>query len=750
MKVDNKFLKKYKKEMTSIMKDSFPDKNEDEIKDLINELIKERVQDIDVTLDNNFTEESRTTKALSVLDWVLDREPIIAGNGTFYKNQLNTINPIAKMLENFLTKRKAFKKEMFKITDTSSNQYRTLDLSQSNEKINANSYYGASGAPSSAFFSEYSGPATTGGAQSVISTAEQMFEGFVADNYLFINLTEAIEWIKCVMKPFVDNDEHIDSFINKKSIYEVSDRILSKIINTEYNDEEVLIAYLSKFSDEELSVLYYKNNLEEFIRDHTIIRSFITDIFESVLNLEYADKNDDEWFTKVPKEYKEDFIGKTQKDWNKFVNNMYFMDPNNPPENIMGLLCSLNAYVIKYVYCRYLSFDRIYRLKNFKRRVVTVIDTDSNILSMDTICNFILDEVTERQSYGRSKENNDFIVINMMAFMLTNAVTDILLFYGEESNIPEDYRPIFNMKNEFYFSRLLIGTTKKRYISKILLREGNLMNPPKKDIKGFDFKKATCSEFAEKVYMDLITKYIIEEKGEINLRGILQELTKFKNMIHDSIENGETTYLPNASAKEFGAYKDPSSQQSVGAVMAWNMIETNKQIELPSKVSILKLNIFDESDIDDMKETYPEIHDIIINNIFHDETGIFVTKSWENGIEIVNPRLKEWYKEIPSKYRSKYKKLGVQAWNEFAENYEGDEKGHYTYKVKGLQAIAIPANTKIPEWCKPYIDYDVVIDNILAPFTPVLEIFKSKQLKHGKTRNGVDRSSTRFSNIIKF
>ena len=41
-----------------------------------------------------------------------------------------------------------------------------------------------------------------------------------------------------------------------------------------------------------------------------------------------------------------------------------------------------------------------------------------------------------------------------------------------------------------WFLRLIIGKTKKRYISRITLREGNLMNPPKYDIKGFDFKKS--------------------------------------------------------------------------------------------------------------------------------------------------------------------------------------------------------------------------------------------------------------------
>ena len=324
MKVDNKYLKKYKKSMLSIMKDMFPNEDDDKLEKIILDMIKERIQDPIVTLDNNFTHEQRETTALAVLDWCLEKDPIIAGNGTFYKNQEQSINPIAKMLENFLSKRKAYKKEMFKIEDTQSPKYKEFDLRQSIEKINANSYYGASGAPSSAFYSLYSGPATTASAQSVISTAEQMFEGFIADNYIFLNLTEAIEWINAAMKSFLNGDEFIDDFIQLKSTYEVSDRILSKIMNPCDDDEEVLLSYLDKFSDKELSVIYYKNNMEEFIRDHEEIQDLILEIFENVENLEYVDKKDDNWFKHIPDEYKVDFRGKTQKDWNKFVDRSFF------------------------------------------------------------------------------------------------------------------------------------------------------------------------------------------------------------------------------------------------------------------------------------------------------------------------------------------------------------------------------------------------------------------------------------------
>lgn len=158
MKADSKYLNKYIKSMTDVMLQINPSWDKDKVKSVILDMIKDQACNPQVTLDNNYTGESRDTTLLSVFDWVLDRKPIICGNGTFYKNQYEAINPIAKMLEDFLSQRKAYKKKMFQVEDSTSPRYKDLDRQQINEKVNSNSYYGASGAPSSAFYSKWSGP----------------------------------------------------------------------------------------------------------------------------------------------------------------------------------------------------------------------------------------------------------------------------------------------------------------------------------------------------------------------------------------------------------------------------------------------------------------------------------------------------------------------------------------------------------------------------------------------------------------
>ena len=174
----------------------------------------------------------------------------------------------------------------------------------------------------------------------------------------------------------------------------------------------------------------------------------------------------------------------------------------------------------------------------------------------------------------------------------------------------------------------------------------------------------------------------------------------------EDIECGNLTYLPIANAKELSAYADPGSEQSVRGVLAWNSIYPDSQIDLPSKVKMLKLTIFKEEDIFPLKDTEPEIYDTIMREVFNDHSGVFVTRGMKNGKPVV--------------------------------------------KSKGLQVLAIPSNGSIPEWVKPYIDYGSVIGTILSPFKSVTDLLKLNCVSTGYKKNGVNRETESFTNIITF
>ena len=697
------FIKEYVDEITDNISRMRPQWDATKIRAHVEKKLYAQVQNPRIVMDNNVLHENREATMISVLDWINERKPIIAGNATFYKNQNEAINPIANMLDNMADRRKSFKKMMFSIDDFESPEYKDLDLKQANEKVNMNSYYGASGSPWSAFFSQWSGAATTGTAQSVISTTYTTFEAFIGDNYLFIDLDEFFHWCKDVLKR--DKDFKIDSFILRKNDEDVVQRMKKKFYKWKDSYEDHIRSFLNSFSIEDLTRLYYKNNLQEFIKDHKEIITIYQTILENVPTLPLLEKDDKDWREKIPSfisptVLEEENI-KSVKDWNKYALREMFCDPNALPSAVKEDVVTFVAYLKKYVYAQYLSFDRIYRLKNFYRNTVTVIDTDSNILTLDAWVDFTKAHIMEGD-YGRNNMNNIFIIINTIAYAITEVVSDILLFYGLMSNIPEEHRYRFNMKNEFFFTKLVIASVKKRYLSSIKLREGNLLTPEKTDIKGFDFRKSTTSEASSLLFKSYVEEYILKPE-DIHVKELEDVIFQFRNEVLNSLKSGKNTYLPNVSIKEIQAYKEPQSEASIRGWIVWNLLYPDKEIDAPAKAGMLKLTLFKESDCEPLAETYPEIYQVIIDKIFHDKTGFFVSK-----------------------------------------NKKGD------VKVRGVQGIVIPNNEDIPDWCLPYIDYTNMVNSILSPFKSVMDLLRIRYAKEGKTFNGISRKSDGLTNVIKF
>lgn len=290
--------------------------------------------------------------------------------------------------------------------------------------------------------------AVTGTAQSVISSTKTFFESFLVDNYKFIDINEAFHYMNMVC----NQDYKLPKYI----VHETKDNLYDRIINMFYQDifddkyEEPIRLYIEHLTQEEIDKIYYKNNMIEFIRRHDKIADKFSDLFASVNNYDRASTIDE-----VPLSYlkkcdntlsEKDIV----KKYNSFVNHEMFIDPNNPPENIKDQLDELKKLIMDCVYMPFMSVDRIHRLKYFRRRTVCIVDTDSNILAVDLLVDFFRDEVMRGETYGRDADANMFIIVNTLAYFITGAVADTLFEYGKYSNIPEEHRFRFGMKNEFF------------------------------------------------------------------------------------------------------------------------------------------------------------------------------------------------------------------------------------------------------------------------------------------------------------
>ena len=640
----NYFIIDWIENMKETVKLTYPTLSDKEITDYLYEIIDKEIKVPIANLDNNYTGKNKNVDVLTLLQWIKDNEFIIAGNGTIFKNQNQEYNPTIHMLMDLKNKRSRIKKERDNL-NPDSYEYLVKDIQQGTCKRAMNSDYGGSGSDITYFYNLYCAVSTTATGQSLISTAMCTFENFFSDNVKFIDYDDFVVYVNNILK-----EEYIldTSFLGNKTVKEVYNRLKNKFINYKEIYDFPICNILKNLNQMELNLLYYKNNLYEF--------SKLPKIKKMLFNM----------------------IDKVDR----------FLNPNKVPDIIKKDLEELWRYYDEFVVYNYFAFDRIGRLTCDTRDTVCTIDTDSNMLTLYEWVSFVEDEIIENDVKLLSKGNDlIYIIINIICYIITQLISKHLEKYAETSGILDEYAPYLNMKNELLFYKMLLTETKKRYMGKILLREGNEYH--KIDSKGVDHTKSTCNEYTRNFITNLIGDEILENTNDdINIKVIINSIDNFAKEIRYSLEKREKTFLSPMKVKEAKAYKMPFQEQAFRGAYAWNLIYPDQNIEFPDNIDIVHLKIPTLEVIEDMKETYPKEYENIKRYIF------------ESKIEEV--------------------------------------------RKKGLMVLAIPKNIDlIPEWCEKYIDYDKIINSNTSKMNPILESLGIKTIN-------TDSKTTYYSNLIEF
>lgn len=341
-KINNyKILRKWKNDNAILIKTVFPKIKRKEIDDVLDNIIKENMKKEEIILNNTYQEKKLYSDALDVSEFYYKNKPSTGGNGVLF--DATKFNPALNMLESFGDRRKAFKKEMKKY-DEGTFGFESNNLKQKNEKVKMNAWYGISGAPTSLFFNLEAATGITAKGKQLISTATCAFEAFLGDNVPFLDMNECLIFIKNILKESNKrefNDKDILDFNVDK--YEVLERLRNNF-DEECNDydENILMDILKNCSKEDLNRIYYKNNIYAFLR-----HSKIKKLYRRIITETDVYNNPEEYLT---------------------------------PDHLKEKLGEMWAYLNEYVLYRHEYVDRVYRVKNKKRKVALVIDTDSEIM----------------------------------------------------------------------------------------------------------------------------------------------------------------------------------------------------------------------------------------------------------------------------------------------------------------------------------------------------------------------------------
>jgi DNA polymerase elongation subunit (family B) len=281
---------------------------------------------------------------------------------------------------------------------------------------------------------------------------------------------------------------------------------------------------------------------------------------------------------------------------------------------------------------------------------------------LDPVIEFAKSEVLKKDDINNRKEDDlRYTIIYTMCYILAKMIRATLRMYLTHCNVEEKRIEVLDMKNEYLFKRMMVTQNKKNYAAVMEYKEGIPMNG-KLDVKGLAIRKSSTNRNASKIFERILEKKIMKCDGSPNIIDIIEDVQEFEDEIRRSLQAGESTYLKPVSVKSFEAYEDPLSNQGIRGMMIWNAIYPDQEINPPDDFFVVKTTLTRPKDLEKVAD--PEIREIIDELIFN---------SQENRI-----------------------------------------------KSKGVYIFAVPRDTEIPDWIKPFIDENQIVEDTLRAFLPVM------------------------------
>ena len=704
--------------MTSLIHPNMPYEQMDRFLDWS---INKRQRDVPATLSNNYTKKEQEVTLRQMTEYILEREPICTSWGVLFKKHGTVPNPLTKMMAQFMANRDINKAKKFSYPK-GSEEYQNYDMLQLLDKLDNNAIYGAMSNNSCVFYNINVAASITGQGRSQIASIIMFFESFLSNNVKFGSFDQVLTFIDNTLSEEANwhyNDREIlDRDIDvvecfEKIVYTCGDFRRGEIKWVPSMEElDVLWTILNRLSQKEINRLYYKNNLFEFCNNRSITKALI-----------YILNN-----LKAP-----------------------FLNPNKVPEEISVEMEVLTDLLREYVFYNYHVIDRIDRNLHMIKKVTALSDTDSAIVSMDGWYHFVLDKVkglkfpiTQQAIDEYEYVTNDKIcvtpieteldydfyndkivemkrlidmvtiipqdglrysIINIMSHICGVLANEHMEQYTKNAHSYDENRKcLIISKNEFLFKRVLLTNKKKFYATKQEIQEGNMIPDDidrALDIKGLTIDKSTMNDTSRERLKRILYEDILN-CNYIDQLKVVKDLAIFEKEIFQSLESGEKTFYKPASIKSFMNYEDPMRIQGVKASVVWNKVRDPEleAIDLSERntVYIVKVDI-NESNVDRVKESYPEVYERLVSVLRDEEIQKFVTEE-----EAANS--------------SKTKK----------------EKG----KDGTITALAIPLDVQTPRWVSEFIDYTSIINDAIGAF-PIESIGIDK----------MSRSNINYTNIVK-
>lgn len=547
---------KYRDDITDMYIRMHPELDRSKVEQVVQTMIDRSFKDVPCQLHNNVTRERIDTTVTNVLDWIETRDPIISGNGAFFKQHAEELSPKVKMYERLGAKRKAKKKEMYSYPKGSID-YNNCNVAQLSIKVIMNADYGGSATTLSPFYTPYVPPATTATAKWMTTTLICCLE-FISDNNnewsKLQSFNELMDFINCVLTTDTSDRTLI---IMDYTPREVTDRLFKRTNGLSSYEYSLLYKYISSMDKVELSKLMHAYSVKH------VLRKFLEQEIGRV--------------SRYLKQHQIDLSEITEESLHDAGYGI------KPPDEIADDITKINNVIKDNCIYPFMLNDNEARANVMKRVIVCVTDTDSLMVHF-------ADYLNEFQAHTGNFKKSCIIAsaIGMRVF-IENIIPALVNNAGLACNIKDEYyRNKFVFKNEFTFLAMAL-VAKKMYAASMLVQEGKPRNPHDIAITGLSFKKRDSPEFLEPIMNSLYDKMILTSE-HIDLDGIYKTYVDMKNTLLTDL-TVTSKYYTVQSVKDISAY-DPSRTypSQIRGMLVWNNIFPEEEILPMDSVIVIPLS----------------------------------------------------------------------------------------------------------------------------------------------------------------
>jgi hypothetical protein len=574
---ENTFVKKYIEENVRCLLLMYPNLPEKYLTNFVERKVSSRITDVSAHVLNTYTHKASHTTLLNILDFIHDKNPIIAGNGSFYYQHNENLAPTSGMLSLWLQERGEKKKLAFKFRDEKNfAEYQRYILWSNNIKICNNSFYGAMAEKRSFGYNASSAAGITAQGRSIATTTLWFIEGFLGGNIYFKTADELMHYIHCIM----EEEDHLMKYMIIPEVPPDTDIVNHLMQHYEGTQDKrlvqaMILMILKNIPDFKKIKLFFKNNLYAFIERCPAVKDLII---------------------------------------NEMIKpDISYRNPYELPEQFKAPMESLWTLMEEFIYLKpFIMYDKDDRYVTHARHVVTYSDTDSVFIYtgewLFKVMNWISGIKLSEIKMNAIDKEFALKTINIIMYIISIAIHKTYDTLTGNFGIAPEYRTRIKIKNEYLMDRYIAFDMQKNYVYRNIVNEGHILDPPEFEVKGGNLNAKAKNKDVTKRLKEIV-EHVTMDDDVIYPENLLRYIYAFRDEIIASLQHRETRYLPPVKVNTPERYANPYSQYQIRALEAYRIGSADTNITVPGTFYIIDVKDMTKLDLlGGLKEAYPEIY----------------------------------------------------------------------------------------------------------------------------------------------